>query len=108
MAKVLIFLLVALFVAGPVLGEPPAERVKKTVTGTVDIRKDTQRQEDRWAVEKAEMEARYRGSRAHIQSLEKQTDLWGRKVEVLQEQVDELNRRIEESERLDANLHEIL
>jgi hypothetical protein len=69
MAKVMIFLLVALFGAAPVLGEHPAERVKKTVTGTVDIRKDTQRQEDRWAVEKAELEAQYRASRAHIQSL---------------------------------------
>jgi ribosome-binding protein aMBF1 (putative translation factor) len=108
MAKVMIFLLVALFGAAPVLGEHPAERVKKTVTGTVDIRKDTQRQEDRWAVEKAELEAQYRASRAHIQSLEKQTDLWRRKVDVLQEQVDELNRRIEESELLDTNLHEIL
>ena len=108
MAKVLIFLLIALFGAVPVLGEPPAERVKETVTGTVDIRQETQKKEDRWAVEKTQLEARYRSSKAHIESLEKQTALWGTKVEVLQEQVDEFNRRIEESERLEANLGEIL
>lgn len=108
MAKVLTFLLIALFGAVPVLGEPPAERVKETVTGTVEIRQETQKKEDRWAVEKAQLEARYRSSRAHIESLEKQTALWGRKVDVLQEQVDELHRRIEESERLEANLGEIL
>jgi hypothetical protein len=108
MAKTLPFLLVVLFVTVPVLGENPAEQVKGTVTEAVDIRKETQKQEDRWAVEKAELKAQYRASRAHIESLEKQTDLWTRKVEVLQERVDELERRIEESERLDANLHEIL
>jgi hypothetical protein len=108
MAKVLIFLLIALFGTVPVLGEPPAERVKETVTGTVDIRQETQKKEDRWAGEKTQLEARYRSSKAHIESLEKQTALWGTKVEVLQEQVDEFNRRIEESERLEANLGEIL
>jgi hypothetical protein len=108
MTKVLFFLLVALFGAVPVLGEPPAEQVKQTVTETVDIREETQRQEDRWAVEKAELEAQYRASKAHVESLERQTALWDRKVAVLQEQVDELSRRIEESERLEANLHESL
>jgi hypothetical protein len=90
------------------LGEPPAERVKETVTGTVELRQETQKKEDRWALEKAELQARYQASKAHIETLEKQAALWGRKVEVLQEQVDELNRRIEESERLEANLGEIL
>jgi hypothetical protein len=108
MARILPFLLVVLLAAVPVSGESPAEQVRETVTGTVDIRSDTQQKEDRWAVEKAELEARYRASKAHIASLEEQTDLWTRKVEVLQEQADELERRIEESERLDANLHEIL
>jgi hypothetical protein len=108
MAKVLTFLLIALFGAVPVLGEPPAERVKETVAETVDIRQETQEKEDRWAVEKAQLEARYRASKSHIESLERHTALWGRKVDVLQEQVDELNRRIEESERLEANLGEIL
>ena len=40
------FLLIALFGAVPVLGEPPAERVKETVTGTVEIRQETQKKED--------------------------------------------------------------
>ena len=108
MRKALIFPFLVLFGVVPVLGEPPSEQVKGTVTGTVDIRQETQEKEDRWAVEKARLEARYRSSKAHIESLEENTSLWGKKVEILQEQVDELNRRIEESERLEANLHEVL
>lgn len=106
--RFLILLLLAFVAVVPVLGEPPADQVKETVTGTVDIRQETQRQEDRWAAEKAELEARYRSSKAHVDSLEKQTNLWERRIDVLQEQVDELNRRIRESERLEANLNEIL
>jgi hypothetical protein len=108
MSKVLVFLLAALFGAVPVLGETSSEQVKETVTETVDIREETQRLEDRWALEKAALEARYRASKAHVESLERQTALWRRKVEVLQGQVDELNRRIQESERLEANLQESL
>ncbi len=108
MARLVFFLLVALFAAVPVLGEPPAEEVRKTVTGTVDIRRETQRQQDRWAVEKTELQARYRASMAHIESLEKQTALWDKKVEVLRERVDELHRRIGESQQLEANLDENL
>ena len=108
MAKVLIVSLVVLFGAVPALGDPLAQEVKRTVSGTVDIRQDTQRQEDRWTVEKAGLEARYRSTKSHIDALEKQTALWGRKVEVLQGQVDELNQRIEESERLEANLDKSL
>ncbi len=108
MAKILIFLLLTLFGAIPVLGDTPADQLKETVTGTVDIRQETQRQEDRWANEKVALEARYRASKAHVDSLEKQAALWEGKIGFLREQVDELNRRIEESERLEANLNEIL
>jgi hypothetical protein len=104
----LTFLLVVLFSAMPASGEPPAEQVKEAVTGTVELRQETQEKEDRWAVEKAELEGRYRSSKAHIQALEEQTSQWETKVEVLREEVGELNRRIEESERLEANLHEVL
>ena len=106
--KGLLFLLVMFIGATPTWGGTPAEEVKKTVAGTVDIRRETQDREDQWAVEKAELEARYRSSRAHIESLQGQTALWGKKVDVLQGQVDELHRRIRESERLDANLQETL
>ncbi len=100
-----LFLLVG---TATVWADNPAEEVQETVTGTVEIQEETQRKEDRWALEKARLEARYRASKAHIASLEDQTDLWTKKVEVLQERVDELSRRIEESERLDAHLHRIL
>ena len=108
MVKVWMVSFLVLFGAAPVMGEPSAEEVKRTVSGTVDIRQDTPRQEDRWAVEKAGLEARYRSTKSRIDALEKQTALWARKVEVLQGQVDEFERRIEESDRLEANLHKSL
>lgn len=108
MPRILILLLLALCGTAPVLGDTPAERLKDTVTGTVDIRQETQRKTDQWAEEKAQLEARYRSSQTKIESLEKQTALWGEKVDVLQERVGELHRRIEESERLEANLQGIL
>lgn len=108
MAQVWIVCLVALFLGAPVRAETPAEAVKSTVSGTVEIRQETQRQEDRWAAEKAGLEARYRSTKSRNDALEKQTALWQQKVDVLQGQVDELKRRIEESDRLEANLHKVL
>jgi Protein of unknown function (DUF3450) len=108
MPRILILLFLALCGTAPVLGDTPAERVKETVTGAVDIRQETQRKTDQWAAEKAQLEARYRSSKVKIESLDEQTALWGEKVEVLQERVGELHRRIQESERLEANLHVIV
>ena len=86
----------------------PAGEVKRTVTGTVEIRQKTQQEEDRWAAEKAELEARYRAAKTQVSALEPQESLWTKKVEVLQEEVDGLSRRMEESERLEANLQAVL
>lgn len=106
--KVLVFSLVALCAAVPVPGENTADKIRNTVSGTVEIRQETQQKEDRWALEQAELQSRYRAAKVQIASLDKQKELWARKVEVLQKRSEELKRRIEESERLDANLHEIL
>lgn len=106
--KVMLFSLAALCGAASVWGEPSAEEIRNTVRGTVEIRQETQQKEDRWALEQAELQSRYRTVRARIASLEKQKDAWARKVDVLQKRTEELKRRTEESERLDANLHEIL
>ncbi len=106
--KGLALLLLMFIGASPAWGGPPADEVRKTVAGTVDIRRKTQEHEDQWAVEKTELEARYRSSKAHIEALQEQTALWERKLDVLQGRADELHRRIRESERLDANLQETL
>jgi hypothetical protein len=104
----MLFSLAVLCAAGSAWGEPSAENIRNTVHGTVEIRRETQQKEDRWALEEAELQARYRAAKAQTASLEKQKELWSRKVDVLQKRAQEMKRRIEESERLDANLNEIL
>ena len=105
------FLLLSIVAAMPALGQtgPSKEpRLSDTVKGTVEIRQETQRKEDRWAEERAELEARYRAAKAGVETLEKQEAILEKKDQVLERQVNEMTRRLEESERLEQGLQEVM
>lgn len=108
MKQLLTALLMALIPAGAALGQAPARDVRETVQGTVDLRQETQRQEDLWAREQEELRARYRAARADVEALERRKSSLEKRDAALREQVASLNRRIAESDRLEAGLQSVM
>jgi len=108
MKKRLLALLAVPLLAGAAAAQAPEREVRRTVQGTVDLRQDTQRQEDSWAQEQEKLQARYRAAKADVEGLEKQKDSLGKGDAALREQVAELARRIDESGRLEAGLQAVM
>ncbi len=108
MKQVLMVLLAVFIAAGQAQGQSPDRKVRKTVQGTVDIRQETQRQEDIWAQEQEKLLARYRTAREQVEALEKQKQSLEKRDAALREQVAELARRIAESDRLEAGLQTVM
>lgn len=108
MMQLLMALLLALIPMGTALGQTPDREVRATVQGTVDVRQETQRQEDRWAEEQEELKARYRTAKADVEALERQKASLEKRDAALREQVAELNRRIDEADRLEAGLQSVM
>jgi hypothetical protein len=108
MKRALMVFLIGLSVAGPSLAQTPDRQIRNTVQNTVDIRQETQNQEDLWAREKEKLQARYRAARDRVEQLEKQKETLREKDASLQEQVAELSGRIAESGRLEAGLQAVL
>lgn len=104
MARHVFILLGLLMVAGPAFSQSEEKRLQRQVDGTVGIRKETQDKEDRWARERMELEARYKAARARVAQLEKQREILERKDRALGDRVNELERRIDESNRLEEGL----
>ena len=96
------------FLSGPVLAQTVEKKLQRKVDGTVGVRQETQRREDAWAREKAALESRYNLARAHVTALEAQQEILQRKDRALEERVNELQRRIDESNRLEAGLQQAM
>jgi predicted RNase H-like nuclease (RuvC/YqgF family) len=82
--------------------------VKKTVGGTVELEKETQQKRDDWAAEKADLTARYRTARANVDYLLDRKAVEGKRLSALQEAIADLERRLGESDRLNASLQDSL
>jgi hypothetical protein len=87
---------------------PSASDVERTVNETLDIAQQTQVKQDAWAVERAELQARYRDLKAQVAYLTDRKAVETEQAEALQADVDELTRRLEESARLEAGLEDTL
>jgi hypothetical protein len=82
--------------------------VGKTVDKTVGIDKDTQKKRDDWAAEKADLVARYRTAKANVEYLQDRKAVEEKKLSALQDAIAELERRLGESDRLNASLQDSL
>lgn len=87
---------------------PPPRDLERTVDGTVEIRQATQREKERWSEERAQLLVRYETAQAAVDYLNNRRDLEARKVAALEERIAELERRLEESARLEAGLQDSL
>jgi hypothetical protein len=102
--------IVLLCLAGAVLAHAQSQTgdLGETVDGTVEIERGTQEKQDAWADEKAELQARYRTAQANVGYLTERRDGEAEKAAALQARVAELQRRLEESQRLQASLEDTL
>jgi hypothetical protein len=107
MRKIAWIVLILVAVAGLIRAQT-TEDIRKTVQGTVDVEKETQRERDDWAVEQAELEARYRTAQANIRYLTQRNANEEKKVAGLEESIGELERRMREAKVLQASLQDTL
>jgi hypothetical protein len=105
--------LAALALGGLALVQPSsaqddADEVRSTVDGTVEVEKGTQKQQDDWAAERAGLLARYESARANVDFLEQTITIEEKEVLALEDAIAELERRLSESDRLNAVLEDTL
>ncbi len=82
--------------------------VRDTVTGTVEIRQQTQQQQDAWAREKDDLIRRYRLAESRSKWLAERLDVRRRRVQAVEQRVAELQRRLREADRLEGSLQDTL
>jgi hypothetical protein len=105
----LIFILLPCLVGAVITyAQTEPEDLGGTVDGTIEIERDTQEKQDIWASEQAELQARYRTAKANVGYLSERRAAETQKAAALQENVAELRRRLEESQRLQDSLADTL
>jgi hypothetical protein len=82
--------------------------LEKKVTGTVDIEKGTQQKRDDWAAEQAELTQRYRAATANVEYLLDRKAVEEKRLSALQDAIADLQRRLDESDRLNSSLQDTL
>jgi len=85
-----------------------ADGLEDKVEGTVDQARETQQQLDEWAGTREELELRYRTAKANVAYLRERLARQQDKAAALDDAVAELNRRLDESGRLNAVIEDTL
>jgi hypothetical protein len=96
--------------AAPAQDDPAAraEQAEQAATEAVQTRAAAQQDLDRWAAERAELQARWDAAAAQVEYLEQRATLERERVAALEAAGQELARRLEESRRLEASLEDTL
>lgn len=82
--------------------------LQKKVESTIDLRQITQKKEDAWAGEKAELMARYRSLKTNRDHLKKVKIRTEQMLALQKARINEIERRIEESARIREELQSYL
>jgi len=89
-----------LLLGASLLAQTDSGRLKSTVEETVKIQKETQQQQDQWENDKAALVARYRAAQANVEFLLEREAVEEKRLAAMNESIAEMNRRLEESDRL--------
>jgi len=103
----LLIVLSSLAMALPTVAQTAGE-MAGTVDETIGIADDTQQKKDQWATEKADLENRYRVARANVDWLKQRIAVEEQRAAALDDRVAELERRLDESGRLQAVIQDSL
>jgi len=101
-------MLVLLLTTGTSWAQSAADQVTETTTQALETRQGSQAQLDEWAAERAALKNRWDVARAQVAYLEQRAALERDRVLALEAAGDELARRLEESQRLEASLEDTL
>ncbi len=101
-------MLVLLLTAGTAQAQSAADEVTETTTQALETRQSSQAQLDEWAAERAALKTRWDVAKAQVTYLEQRAALERERVLALEAAGDELARRLEESQRLEASLEDNL
>lgn len=85
-----------------------ATDLEETVEGTLAVEERAQGQREAWAEEKAELLARYRNAKANVEYLSDRKTVEDEKAAALRDRIAEFERRLGESDRLQASLQDTL
>lgn len=85
-----------------------ATDLKQTADETIQIRRGTQGARDEWAAEQARLLTRLRAAESAVGRLDKQATSAEARLAALTARTDELQRRLEESTRLEGSLQDTL
>lgn len=85
-----------------------AGQMEETVDETIGIAKDTQELKDDWSAEHTALENRYRVAQANVAWLTERIAVEEKRARALDDRVAELNRRLEESGRLQTVIQDSL
>lgn len=104
-AAVFIVGAVALAAAAGLAQDPP---LKDTVEQAVSARAATQQQQDAWAAERSDLLARWRAAQANVGWLEQRRGAAAARVAATRGRVEELERRLNEADRLETSMQDTL
>ncbi|MCD6570335.1 MAG: DUF3450 domain-containing protein [Deltaproteobacteria bacterium] len=112
MRRLLIICLLLLFTVAVINAESNQEdipaKVQKKVTSTINIRQETQKREDAWAGQKAELIARYRSLQAELEYLKKVKVKTEQMLHAQEVQIAEIEHMIKESAKIKKELQSYL
>ena len=108
MRRVALASAILVLVAASLAAQSDSEDLKGTVDGTIEVEKGTQKLQDEWAQEQAELLARYRSAKANVKYLKERIDIEQSKSDALDETIADLERRLAESDRLNSVLLDTL
>jgi len=101
----LLLSLLLIIIAVPARGETGAEQIQKKVTKTIDIRQQTQKKEDKWAFQKAELKTEYQSLKPRLEQLKKHKEKTEKILTLQRGRVEELKRKLTESARVRDELY---
>jgi len=102
--KKFVAIIILLVMANPVLGEDLSEKIEKPVKEAVEIRQMTQKEEDRWAEEKAKMQAEYKELERERKNLLAVNKRLKQEIDVHREEIGSIEGKIKEIERISEEL----
>lgn len=110
MRRILLVALSLTMLAGiaSLFAQSEPEKLKQTVDKTVGIQKETQQSQDQWEKEKAELVARYRAAQVNVNFLSERKAVEDKRLKALEESVAEMERRLEEADRLSLTIQDTL
>jgi hypothetical protein len=104
-ARLIFFLCVVLSFPDQIMAESEADRVKMKVDAAIKIKQQTQKKEDKWASQKAELKAEYQSLKPRLEQLKKQKEKTEKILTLQKGRVEELKRKLTESVRVRDELY---